>query len=364
MAQLVAHLVEFDTRRLFAREGYSSLWEYCISALGFSEAEVANRIAVTRAAREFPVILELLAEGSVHLTSVRLLAPLLTPANHRAVLESARGKRALDIKRIAAALDPKPDAPDSTRKLPARPVPPAPPPEATAAVAAPARLPAIGAPTPPPPALPPAGPNPKTSIPARPAVTPLAPERYKIQFTISTQTLERLELAKDMLRHALPGGELEQVFDRALVALLEELAKKKFAQTDNPRPGRAPSPGSRHIPAAVKRAVWLRDLGRCTFVGSGGRRCESRALLEFHHNVPFAVGGNATISNTTLHCAVHNRQAAELYFGHAPDYSSGTVREESVTYGLARAAMESPVGTITCLETCEHRAVPVPSDQG
>jgi hypothetical protein len=286
MAQLIAHLVEFDMRRLFAREGYSSLWEYCVSALGFSEAEAANRIAVTRAAREFPVILELLAEGSVHLTSVRLLAPLLTPANHRAVLESARGKRALDIKRIAAALDPKPDAPDSTRKLPARPGPPAPPPEATAAVAAPARLPAISAPTPPPPALPPAGPNPKTSIPARPAVTPLAPERYKIQFTISTQTLERLELAKDMLRHALPGGELEQVFDRALVALLDELAKKKFAQTDNPRPGRAPSPGSRHIPAAVKRAVWLRDLGRCTFVGSGGRRCESRALLEFHHIAP------------------------------------------------------------------------------
>ena len=146
-------------------------------------------------------------------------------------------------------------------------------------------------------------------------MTPLAPERYKLQFTIGEETLERLELAKDMLRHAVPSGDLAEVFDRALTVLLEDLAKKKFAATEHPHPSRAPAPGSRHIPAEVKRAVWLRDLGRCTFVGANNRRCTARGLLEFDYIVPFAVGGEATVENVRLLCKSHNRHEADLYFG-------------------------------------------------
>jgi hypothetical protein len=91
-AQIVAHLAELDTRDVFLREGYGSLFVYCRDALGLSEWEAYNRIEVARAARRFPVILDLLAEGSVNLTAVRLLAPHLTPGNHREVLDSARGK--------------------------------------------------------------------------------------------------------------------------------------------------------------------------------------------------------------------------------------------------------------------------------
>src|SRR5205823_5805872 len=155
---------------------------------------------------------------------------------------------------------------------------PAPQPAANAAPA----FPASALPLPPPP--------------QRPAVTPLAPERYKLQFTIPEKTLEKLDLAKDMLRHAVPSGDLSEVFDRALTVLLEDLAKKKFAATEHPQSSRAPAPGSRHIPAEVKRAVWLRDLGRCTFVGANNRRT-ARGFLEFDHIVLFAVGGEATVEN-------------------------------------------------------------------
>jgi hypothetical protein len=95
-AQIVAHLAELDTRDVFLREGYGSLFVYCRDALGLSEWEAYNRIEVARAARRFPVILDMLAEGSVSLTAVRLLAPHLTPSNHREVLDSARGKRKPD----------------------------------------------------------------------------------------------------------------------------------------------------------------------------------------------------------------------------------------------------------------------------
>src|ERR1700694_5018247 len=118
-AQLVAHLAELDTRDVYLREGYGSLHVYCRDALGLSEGETYNRIEVARAARRFPIILEMLAAGTVTLTAVRLLAPRLTPANHREVLDSARGKKKSEIEEIVARLSPRPDVPASVRKLPA-----------------------------------------------------------------------------------------------------------------------------------------------------------------------------------------------------------------------------------------------------
>jgi len=106
-AQLVAHLAELDTRDVFLREGYASLFVYCRDALGLSEWEAYNRIEVARATRRFPVILDMLAEGSVNLTAVRLLAPHLTPGNHREVLDSARGKRKPEVEGIVAGLAPR-----------------------------------------------------------------------------------------------------------------------------------------------------------------------------------------------------------------------------------------------------------------
>ena len=128
---------------------------------------------------------------------------------------------------------------------------------------------------------------PAPPLPVRPAaVTPLSPDRYKLQLTISGDTLEKLRLAKDMLGHAIPSGDDAAILDRALTALLVDLAKKKFADTRQPHRSRGTKPRSRDIPAAVQRAVWLRDLGRCAFVAASGHRCNERRFLEFHHLDP------------------------------------------------------------------------------
>src|SRR5207244_5738810 len=104
----------------------------------------------------------------------------------------------------------------------------------------------------------------------RAAVTPLSPDRYKLTVTIGGDTLEKLRLAKDMLGHAIPSGDDAAVFDRALTALLIDLAKKKFADTRKPGVSRGTRPAAREAPAAVRRAVWVRDLGRCAYVGASG----------------------------------------------------------------------------------------------
>jgi hypothetical protein len=160
-----------------------------------------------------------------------------------------------------------------------------------------------------PPPFPPRGPSAD--------VTPLSPDRYKVQVTIGGDTLEKLRLAKDLLRHTVPTGDEAVILDRALTALLAALAQKKFGAAENPRPSGGTAPGSRHVPAEVKRAVWLRDLGRCAFAGTNGRRCAERGFLEFHHVRPYAAGGEATAANIQLRCRSHNGYEARVYFGQA-----------------------------------------------
>ena len=73
--------------------------------------------------------------------------------------------------------------------------------------------------------------------------------------------------------------------------------------------------GSRHVPAAVRSAVWLRDEGRCTYVDARRVRCRATGALELHHERAFARGGAATLENIRLRCRGHDELAAEEDFG-------------------------------------------------
>ncbi len=308
--ELVAHLAELDARRLYRGEGFGSLFSYCTGALRLAEHAAYNRIEAARASRRVPAILDLLADGSLNLSTVRLLAPHMRPDSFESLVSMAKGKSKREVETLVARLAPRPDVAASVRRLPA--------PVASAAV---------------PPPVPPGAPQPAvptaaasaireavTDEPAtRPAqravVTPLAPERYRVQFTVGEATHEKLRRVQDLLRREIPDGDPGAIFDRALTLLLEGVARKKVALTSRPRPGRAAATRSRHIPARVRRAVWLRDGGRCAFVASAGRRCGERAFLEFHHREPYAIGGEATVANISLRCRQHNHYEGELAFG-------------------------------------------------
>src|SRR5512145_369793 len=115
---LVAHLAELDARRLYLAEGCSSLFTYSTQVLHLSEHAAYGRIEAARAARRFPVVLDLLAEGAVTLTAVGLLAAHLTPENHREVLEEARHKSKREVEELVARLRPQPPVLPTVRKLP------------------------------------------------------------------------------------------------------------------------------------------------------------------------------------------------------------------------------------------------------
>ena len=160
---------------------------------------------------------------------------------------------------------------------------------------------------------------------ARGVVQALAPARFKIQFTIGSDTRDKLKEVQELLSHSIREGDLAEIFDRALTLLLKDARRQRFADTQRPRAGRELLPDSRHVPADVQRIVWKRVEARCAFVGPNGR-CTATSFLQFHHNDPFAMGGPPTAENIRLRCAAHNRYEAELFF--AVDYP-GIVREAS-----------------------------------
>jgi hypothetical protein len=298
-AQLIAALAELDARRLYLGQGCSSMFTYCTQVLRLAEHAAYNRIEAARAARRFPVILTLLADGSVHLSSVRLLAPHLTPENHADVLRKATHKSKRDVEQIVAWLQPQPDVVASVRKLPVtRPAPALVQPRAPESQRSATAATCVGVPSAP-----------------RAEIAPLAPERYKVQFTVGRDTYEKLRRVQDLLRHRVPNGDPAVIFDRAITLLLEDLEKKKIAVTDRPRVTTT-GKRSRHVPAEIRRTVWARDGGRCKFEGPHGR-CSETGLLELHHVVPYAAGGATMSDNLELRCAAHNRYEAEQYFGQA-----------------------------------------------
>jgi 5-methylcytosine-specific restriction endonuclease McrA len=167
----------------------------------------------------------------------------------------------------------------------------------------------------------------RAAVLTKPAVVvPLAPERYKVQVTISREAHDNLRRAQDLLRHVIPDGDPAAVLERALTLLVDHRERKKMASAKRPRVAGSAKSGSRHVPAAVKREVWARDGGRCAFLGAAGR-CIERRFLELHHVVPFADGGATDAANLQLRCRAHNAYEAEAWFGPL------VVKEAPAVYG-------------------------------
>lgn len=318
-ADLVSHIGEVDARRLFAREACSSMFVYAIEVLHLSESEAYMRIAVARASRKYPVLLKMLADGRLHLSGIAKLAPHLTGENCEELVARATHKSKRQIERLLVELKPKPNVATSMRKVPER--------------QSPGRIDVAASESP----TSVAADQPRQThdeqetqlrpdaVAQRPAKTagspaaepePLSPSTYKVTFTASTELRDKLE----KLRALCGVDDLSDAIDAAVTEKLERLEARRFGKTSAPRQSveeadTSPSSRSRHIPAAVRRAVVARDSERCTFIDAKGRRCSATERLEFHHRKPFAKGGDRSVSNIALTCRTHNVYMAEQDYG-------------------------------------------------
>jgi 5-methylcytosine-specific restriction endonuclease McrA len=324
------------------------MFTWCTEVLHFSEDAAYARIKCARAARKFPLILERLADGSLHLTGARLLAPVLTRDNHRQLLDRARHQGKRQIEEIVAEIRPVPETPPSIRRtgsrgcaLEATPLPMF---DGGGPLAAadpvggivPGDAEVAGSPAEADGAIP-VGSHPGNApsgvgSPARP------PHRYRFQFSADEEMHADFQMARELLRHQIPDGNAAKIMKLALRRLVQELRNRRFGEVARPRNRRdtrtaTPGSGSRHIPASVRREVSRRDGYRCTYRAPDGRRCSATGQLEFHHHEPYALGGHATSDNISLRCRAHNQFEARVTYGDRATRASArtpeTVRDQA-----------------------------------
>jgi len=305
-ADVVAHIAEVDERRLYAREAFPSTFAYCTDVLHLSEAEAYLRIAAARASREHPRLLAMLADGRLHLTAIAKLAPHLTRENRDGILERATHRSRRQIEELIAEIAPRPDVPAMVRKLS----------EKRSGVGlgqGSVQVPALE--------LRPDGvaaPAPPVSLISPPVVQPLSPGRYKVQFTASAELQRKLERLQALMGSKGRDGDLATVIEQAVTEKLERLEASRLARKKAPRKSpeaEQTQTTSRHIPAAIQRAVRERDGDRCRYLDTQGRRCKERHWLQFHHRHPFGLGGEHSAENIRLMCRAHNAYLAECDYG-------------------------------------------------
>ena len=284
---LLVHLIEVEERRLHLASACSSLFDFCVRRLGMSEGAAFRRMTAARLARRLPTLLAHLESGKIHLSTVVMLRDHLTEHNVEELVEAASGKTKRQVEELLAARAPRPDVPARIRKLPSKVSPPTLPLRPLAEA--------------------------RSALPAA-RIEPLSPARYKVQLTASAELREKLERARDLMRHRNPSGDLAAVVEGALDVLLEKLERERLGKAKKPSRARRPVKAG-HIARAVRREVFERDGEQCTFFDDQGRRCPSRAFLEIDHIDARALGGGGEVSNLRVRCRAHNHHHAEEVFG-------------------------------------------------
>jgi hypothetical protein len=315
VVQFVVELAGFAKRELYRELGYTSLFYYCVRQLGLSKSSAFRRSEVACLIARFPAIADRLAEGRLSIRALVELREVLTEENHAGVLTQAEGKSQEEAQLLAVEYKPKPVPRDVVRALP-MPQRPSVPSGSSALLGSPAQ----SAPPAPLGDLVPA----ETKMPSLPSevVKPLTPELRRLNVTVTADFIAELEQVRVALSHQCPDGNFEQVVREAFKLVLERDRKRKALTgpprpvTDRPRPqSEVPGESDRYVPAAVKRAVWKRDKGRCTWPMGDGAICGATHRLEFDHDLEVAFGGKPTVGNVRLLCKSHNLMKAELCFG-------------------------------------------------
>lgn len=376
-AELLMYLGEMEARKRYIPAGYPSMFRFCVEHGRMSEDVAYKRIRTARMARRFPEIYDRIADGRLTISALVLLAPEMTEHTAARLLSDAEYKTNEQVKRLIAAVAPKPDVPTKEREVPSpsasvaasienrdvstssaelavRPVAPSQPNESTESMGTLWSTPGDADDAHNPSGAPHATVQRSASQVKRTQHTPLSPTSMHVSATLSMQVYEQLQEARELLSHRLASRELSEVLESLLAIALPVLRKQKFAEASRPRAARpkgrsidgneaAASPSqARQIPAHVKREVWERDGGRCTFVGTDGHRCTCRERIEFDHRVPISKGGASTVENVRLLCRAHNQYEAERLLGEK--FMRG---KRAWATGMARGRSKCASGTRT-----------------
>ena len=284
--KVLLYLREIDRRRLYLEEGYSSMFDFCVKYLKYSESTAVRRIKAERALGRSKKIINMLLSGEMTVTGLSKIEPICRPENTEAILERAAGCscRELDI-------------------LKARHCPSEPEPEKVRPVFVRTELKIKSEP-----------PDGGRKFTANAEGSNFLEEKYRLEFSVSAETMNKIKSAKSLLSTKYPNGvKLETLFEELLDNYLEKNDPNGRECDSDININKLDR--TRYIPQKIKDIVFKRDGGRCSFVGRNGRRCNSAWNLQYDHIVPFGKGGDNSPENLRLLCGRHNRLMAEKEYG-------------------------------------------------
>lgn len=250
IGMFIAHIAEFDRRRLYVPDGYSSMFVYCVRELKLSEGAAYRRIRAARAARKYPEIFDAVTDGRLHLTAVVLLAPHLTPENREELLQAAEFKDKAAVELLLADRFPRPDVRPRITALGPRAMGHPDPFEARDSL--------FREPLETDTAVPTASVSPEPAQMAESELTlasvktplfaqfsegaeptvrqePPTPRRFSLQLTVDEEFHDLLQRALGLMSHSAPTGDVATVLKRSLVSLVEKLERRKFGAADRPQ---------------------------------------------------------------------------------------------------------------------------------
>jgi hypothetical protein len=295
---ILHHLREIERRRLFADLGYSSLFDYAVGELKYSEGQAGRRIAAMRLVKDLPVeaaarIETKITTGALSLSNVQQARSFF---RDQAMAEPRRVITAEEKLNVLELLENKSVRAGQKELLRLSPVI--------------------------------AMPKEKERV-----ITDCATE---VRFTMRESLKIKLESVRAMLGPRGANMSYAELFDAMSDLSLAALEAKKFGKkraqavrADMPKEKALPSTqkvacaadavtqcalanvargNTRYIPQSIRHFVWQRDRGVCT-------NCGTRRHLNYDHIKPVGLGGGTTSDNLRLLCFQCNQRAGIRTFG-------------------------------------------------
>lgn len=294
-ADILNHLREIEFRRLHLELGYSSLFEYCLRELKYSESQAYRRVSAMRLIRDLPEIENKIKDGSLTLSNAAKIQTFIkqTKAQNKVItkiekqdlIKKIENKSARECDLELLKLSPEPIIIKTKERV-------------------------------------------------------ISEEYTEYKITIKKDLKSKLDKVKSLLSHQNPNGDLNKLLDilcdmvlkkkdtssrrkASITSQVQSVAtqsspksvpiKNQSALGNKPsHPVKPLSKNSRYIPSTARHEVYMRDKGCCTYTDpKTHRKCESRHLLQYDHKYPLSLGGETDIKNLRLLCFQHHKYITE-----------------------------------------------------
>ena len=326
--QVIQHLSEIEYRKLHLKRGFSSLFDYTVKELGYSEGSAYRRIKAMKLCREIPETSDKLKAGSLNLMTVSKLQVFFEKQNKKIIktqsdlslkhtqehqtnfetqwsgsqsrafsasttecafsqakTNKAELQRSDSSPRRIDASYPKDQKLNLLKKV-----------EGKSSRQTERLLYEI---------------DPDLSV-SKEKVRYLDKNQIEIKFTLNKNAYENIERLKHLLSHKNPNMSYQELFSILVKLGLDKYdprqklkKKEKHGRADQTKTDQT---SSRYIPVRIRRWIWARDYGECSYIcPETKKKYGSKHLLQIDHIHPYSLGGSSGTGNLRLLCAGHNQ---------------------------------------------------------